>query len=1232
MGDKMGNNIRGGLEPRGSLSSADGNIPRGKRGSRRGFRAALGLIVSTMLATASTVGAGVLPAQAAEEVGDWVCDTRDYRVTDFQLSDGTAAEFTIPKFGSTGLPGTFKSVEIRQGAKLKAWGSLGFFHSLEKPGPVKYSANYAIWTNLPPAAPESFPTGDSTKEIYDEFTQLLYENPNQVGGGTRDNPGTWVEVPETISELSATSTSTDGSAWGGVGSHDVVMQTLTSMQLVGAGGNVKYSQTTLAAAEVCYRYTYELPDPKPKIDLSKNVEGDDVTEVAAGTHPVKVVFTNRGTEALKGLVFTDTTNSGNDVVWNADQIAALKDLVLEVGKSVTIDGTVEVAVGETHKDTASITGTGVVSGVKVSDEDPTTLVPPAPEPKVSIGDYVWFDTDRDGQQDGDEPGVPNVLVKLFEKDGTTPVQTATTNAQGYYAFKDLQPGAEYRVEFVKPDGSSFTLRNEGDDKTDSDPNAAGIVNVTAPSKGKNLTDPGKADDSTIDAGLVKDNLVLKKTLVSEGKVHQGSTVEFALTPSNDGPVDALAGWSVTDLLPEGMTLVSMSGEGYTCSGATCVASAPLKAGATAKPITVKATVDTKFVGDLINVAYVAPSDKDIDETNPLVVPTGQTKDTEPTNTATSPTDNDASAPVTTDSLVSIGDYVWTDVNRDGVQDAAEPAVKGVVVNLYEADGVTLIGTTKTDDKGFYSFIDLTPGREYVVEFVKPEGYAFADDNAGDSDIVDSDADRVTGRVKIVAPASGVNSETDPDDPTIDAGLVKFNLRITKKLLTAGKVHEGDTVKFSLLPHNDGPADALGGWSVTDLLPVGLTLVSMEGESYTCDNDTATCLSEAPLAAGADGGLITVTATVNSKFVGTVRNITYVSPAPGDVDETNPLEVPTKETDTTKSPTDNDDEASLTVDSLVSIGDYVWLDVDRDGVQDKDEAPIKGMTVNLYDADGETLLATTKTDEKGFYSFTDLIPGKKYVVEFVKGDKQSFTSRNSGSDAAADSDADVKTGRVTVTAPQSGSNSATDPDDPTIDAGIVEFNLSITKDLVTKGKVRVGDTVEFTLVAHNDGPVNALAGWSVSDLLPAGLELVSMSGDGYDCDLDTVTCVADEGLAVGADGSVVTLKAKVTDKAEGTLRNIAYVSPSDDDIDETNPLVVPDKDTDTKKSETDNDDEAKLRITPENPGLPSTGSSLPDGLIGGSLGLVLLGAVVMIVVRRRSIKAEPTWLFGVDTGE
>ena len=71
----------------------------------------------------------------------------------------------------------------------------------------------------------------------------------------------------------------------------------------------------------------------------------------------------------------------------------------------------------------------------------------------------------------------------------------------------------------------------------------------------------------------------------------------------------------------------------------------------------------------------------------------------------------------------------------------------------------------------------------------------------------------------------------------------------------------------------------------------------------------------------------------------------------------------------------------------SIGDFVWLDLDGDGVQDGGaEAGIAGVTVDLYnDVDGsgtvtggDTLVGTETTDGTGAYDFTDVVPGA-YVV-------------------------------------------------------------------------------------------------------------------------------------------------------------------------------------------------------------------------------------------------------------
>jgi hypothetical protein len=76
----------------------------------------------------------------------------------------------------------------------------------------------------------------------------------------------------------------------------------------------------------------------------------------------------------------------------------------------------------------------------------------------------------------------------------------------------------------------------------------------------------------------------------------------------------------------------------------------------------------------------------------------------------------------------------------------------------------------------------------------------------------------------------------------------------------------------------------------------------------------------------------------------------------DVAETNPLAVPTLATDTSTT-TDNDAQAQLEVPK-VSIGDYVWWDVDRDGTQN-DDKPAAGVTVNLL-LNGAQVATTTTT--------------------------------------------------------------------------------------------------------------------------------------------------------------------------------------------------------------------------------------------------------------------------------
>src|SRR5699024_3651316 len=101
-----------------------------------------------------------------------------------------------------------------------------------------------------------------------------------------------------------------------------------------------------------------------------------------------------------------------------------------------------------------------------------------------------------------------------------------------------------------------------------------------------------------------------------------------------------------------------------------------------------------------------------------------------------------------------------------------------------------------------------------------------------------------------------------------------------------------------------------------------------------------------------------------------------------------------------------------------IGDYTWIDSNKDGIQDEDEDILAGVIVELFDKDGNPILdkdgkpVTTTTDEDGRYIFDELEAGD-YKVKFTLTPEQAeiyeFTTKDSSANDAEDSDAIPETG-------------------------------------------------------------------------------------------------------------------------------------------------------------------------------------------------------------------------------
>ena len=186
---------------------------------------------------------------------------------------------------------------------------------------------------------------------------------------------------------------------------------------------------------------------------------------------------------------------------------------------------------------------------------------------ATIGDFVWYDDNVNGQQDNGETGVENVLVRLFnlgadgQKGGGDDLEydPTLTDSSGFYQFNFLEPG-DYYVQFdlgSLPTDYFPTTPDAGDDATDSDANQMGMTEVVTLGPGEN--------NPTLDMGIYNPmfDLALTKNLApgQTNMVDIGQTVHYQITVKNEGLTTAY-NVVITDHIPAGL-LFSQNGTDWT---------------------------------------------------------------------------------------------------------------------------------------------------------------------------------------------------------------------------------------------------------------------------------------------------------------------------------------------------------------------------------------------------------------------------------------------------------------------------------------------------------------------------------------------------------------------------------------------------------------------------------------------------------------------------------------------
>ena len=330
---------------------------------------------------------------------------------------------------------------------------------------------------------------------------------------------------------------------------------------------------------------------------------------------------------------------------------------------------------------------------------------------------------------------------------------------------------------------------------------------------------------------------------------------------------------------------------------------------------------------------------------------------------------------------TIGDFVWEDLDQDGIQDTGEPGVEGVTVSLLDDPSGTVVETDTTDGNGYYEF-DCVPVGTYRVQFSLPTNYGFTLNDQGSSGELDSDADMTTGITTHVITVDN-NFGTQNNN---DAGII----------LTICGATIGDFVWHDL--NGDGLQDS-GEPGVS-----GVTVELLDNSSMAVLGTTTTDGSGFYQFTCVPIGTYRVRFTEPSGY-----SFTLADQGAGGVDsDADPSTGVTTHVITVDNNynTQNNNDAGLVL-SQACLGDYVFLDHDGDGTQNSGTTPLAGVTVTLFDATNPGVpLQTDITDGAGHYQFC-VDPGSYYVcITPLAG--FMWSDPYQGGDPALDSNGDVLT--------------------------------------------------------------------------------------------------------------------------------------------------------------------------------------------------------------------------------
>ncbi len=498
----------------------------------------------------------------------------------------------------------------------------------------------------------------------------------------------------------------------------------------------------------------------------------------------------------------------------------------EVGADVVSEPVTLIPSLEPLDESTGAEGHGQVDGVEIADANSNLTLDFGFFP-LGVGNRVFFDADNSGTFDEGETGFAGVEVTLQTEDGEL-VATTVTDEDGYYLFGGFNEG-DYVVVLgssnfedggpldgyhsstgngVAPDPDELVLDNDDN----GDPvDGAGSAIVTPPITLNVQTEPTAEveldvnedhdipvdanSDSTVDFGLYTADIVttLWTDTNNNGEVDEGETplagviVELlneageviATTVSDENGLVTFTG------LEEGTYRLKIPAENFEPGGA--LEGLTSTTGLNGVDAGIDPNGDDRSV--ISGLFEVTAGD------NPELNVFGA--------------DSDAAFGFTPTG--SVGDFVWDDLDGDGLQDPNEPGLPDVEINVFRVDPETgepsqePVHTVTTDSDGAFEVDDLPPG-EFIVDVETPAGTDPSPKDQGGDDTLDSDIkpDGRTDVIQILAgekradidagfvtPSSGSDAASDSGTPPNELAFTGSNLKtlmgVSTMLILAGVV-------------------------------------------------------------------------------------------------------------------------------------------------------------------------------------------------------------------------------------------------------------------------------------------------------------------------------------------------------------------------------------------------------------------------------------------------------------